>query len=242
MYQICDMHSHILPAMDDGCKTVAESVAVLKQAWAQGVTKLIATPHYYFNNETPQAFLDRRDASEAQLRSALVAEEGAAPQFCCGAEVAYFRGIDRCQELDRLCLGNSRYLMVELPPEPWNGQMVREVQNLTVRGFVPILAHFERYISIQSPQYVEGLLELEPLVQVNAKSLLGLFNGKHRKMLERGQAHLIGSDCHGMAFRPYLLGQAVARLEKQGIDLTAVEELGNAIFQQAIDEKHETGD
>ena len=159
------------------------------------------------------------------------------PQFCCGAEVAYFTGIDRCQALDRLCLGNSPYLMLELPPEPWNGQMVREVQNLTVRGFIPILAHFERYISIQSPQYVEELLELEPLVQVNAKSLLGIFNGKHRKMLACGQAHLIGSDCHGVAFRPYMLGKALARLEKQGIDLAAVEGLSNAIFQQAANEK-----
>lgn len=245
MYQICDMHSHILPAMDDGCKTATEAVAVLKQAWAQGIQRLIATPHYYYKAETPGAFLARRDVSEAQLRRALAVEKVRMPQFCCGAEVAYFQGMDRCEELQQLCLGNSRYLLLELPREPWNSQLLREVQNLTVQGFVPVLAHFERYIPIQSRQSLQRLLELEPLVQMNAESLMGFFcGGKHRKMLARGQVHLLGSDCHGLSYRPYVLGQALARLEKQGMAqaLASVEELSNAIFQQAVNEKQETGE
>lgn len=231
MYRICDIHSHILPAMDDGCKNAEESVEVLKQAWDQGIQSMIATPHYYFNKETPDAFLARRNASETTLRGAIGDQK--VPQFCCGAEVAYFRGIDHCEALERLCLGNSRYLLLELPREPWTSQLVREIQNLTVRGVTPVLAHFERYLPVQSRRIVQEILEFEPLIQMNAESMLGLFNGKHRKMLARGQVHLLGSDCHGKNYRPYILGQVLSNLEKRGMDLAAVEEWSNSVFHQA---------
>lgn len=237
MYDICDIHSHILPSMDDGCRTVQESVAVLKRAQSQGVTKLIATPHYYHKRESAAEFIARRDASEQLLREAVSMQTGAMPQFCCGAEVAYFAGIDRYDDLGRLCLGKSRYLLLELPFTSWNGQVVRDVQNITVRGFIPILAHFERYSFIQSEQNIQGLLALEPLIQMNAESLLGFWKGARcRKALAQGNVDLLGSDCHGIDYRTFELGRTVAYLGKKKMNesLASVEALSNEIFAQAL--------
>ncbi len=237
MYDICDIHSHFLPCMDDGCKTVQESVAVLKRAQSQGMTKLIATPHYYHERESAADFIARRDACEQLLRDAVSRENGPMPQFCCGAEVAYFAGIDRYDDLRQLCLGKSRYLLLELPFTPWSGQVVRDVQNISLRGIIPVLAHFERYVAIQSEQNLQRLLELDPLIQTNAESLLGFWKGAHsRRSLAQGRVHLLGSDCHGIDHRPFELGQAIAYLEKRKMTavLSTVEALSNEIFEQAL--------
>lgn len=237
MYHICDLHSHFLPDMDDGCKTVSESVAVLELAQSQGVTKLIATPHYYHKQETADQFIMRRNASEQQLRQALAQIDAPMPQFCCGAEVAYFAGIDQYEELELLCMGKSRYLLIELPFSPWSGQVLRDLQNITLRGFNPVLAHIERYISLQSPKSMEKLLELDLLVQMNGESLLGFWRGASaRRILARGTAHLLGSDCHGIERRPFKLGQAIAYLEKKKMttSIASVERLSNEIFEQAL--------
>lgn len=237
MYDICDIHSHVLPSMDDGCRTVQESVAVLKRAQSQGVSKLIITPHYYHKRESASDFIARRDVSEQQLRQALSQENGVMPQFCCGAEVAYFTGIDQYDDLGLLCLGRSRYLLLELPFTAWNGQVVRDVQNVAVRGFVPVLAHFERYVPLQSRQSIQRLLELEPLIQMNAESLLGFWKGAcGRKALALGRVDLLGSDCHGADHRTFELGRAVAYLERRKMhsSLASVEALSNEIFAQAL--------
>ena len=237
MLDICDIHSHILPGIDDGCGSAEESVAVLKQMWQEGVRKVFATPHFYYTRESVEDFLKHRQESENRLRAALEKENHPVPAFCCGAEVAYFSGMDRCEELSTLCLGQSRYLLLELPFTPWSGQMVRDVSNLCLQGFVPILAHYERYTRYQSKQMLSAMLESEPLVQMNASCFLGTWKGmKARAALRRGQVHLLGSDCHGLDRRPFQLGQAIQELKKKNLNaaLSQVAALSNEIFADAI--------
>lgn len=236
MYDICDIHSHILPGMDDGCRTVEESAAVLKQMWDDGVTKVFATPHYYFSRESVEEFLTRRQASERELRVYLAGVEHPLPAICCGAEVAYFPGIETCQELSQLCLGQSRYLLLEMPFTAWSGQTVRDVGNLCLQGFIPILAHFERYASCQERQMLEKMLEAEPLIQMNAGHFLDIWKrSKARAALNRNAVQLLGSDCHGLEYRSPQLGQAVTWLEKKKTHaaLARVEALSNEIFREA---------
>lgn len=236
MLDICDMHSHILPGIDDGCATVEESVAVLRRMYKEGVRKVFATPHYYHSRESVEDFLKHRQESEAQLRSAMEKVNHPMPQICCGAEVAYFAGIDSCKELSKLCLGRSRYLLLELPFTPWSGQVVRDVSNLCLQGFVPILAHYERYTGYQSNRMLDAVLESDPLVQMNASAFLGTWKGlRARAALKRGQVHLIGSDCHGLERRPSQMGEAVDYLKRKRMDVTLsrVSALGNEIFTEA---------
>jgi len=237
MYEICDVHSHVLPGMDDGCKTPEESLAVLKKMWEDGIRKVFATPHYYAR-EPVDRFLARREESVALLRPYLDKQQ--LPALCCGAEVAYFPGIGGSAELSGLCLGKSKYLLLELPFTPWNGQVARDLDNLCLQGYSPILAHFERYVGCQTGEMLQRVLEPEPLVQMNAGQVLDVWKGaKARKALQRGAVQLLGSDCHGLEYRPARLGQAVALLEKKKLHdaLSRMELLGNEIFREACGNK-----
>jgi len=239
MYDICDIHSHVLPGMDDGCKTPEESALVLRQMWADGVKKVFATPHYYAR-ESVSDFLARRAASEQRLRTYLAGMDEPLPALCCGAEVAYFSCIGRCEQLEQLCLGNSRYLLLELPFTPWSSQVVRDVNNLSLQGYIPILAHYQRYTACQSRKMLQRMLESEPLVQMNAGCVLDLWKGpKARAALAQHRVQLLGSDCHDMDSRPSRLGETVALLQKKKMDgvLARIEQLGNEIFRKATADK-----
>ena len=102
-----DFHSHFLPNMDDGSRSLEESCAMLRESARQGVTVMVATPHFYPARETPEAFLRRR--SEAFER--IEADDGF-PKILLGAEVAYFHGISRCDCLDRLSTEGTKLLLL----------------------------------------------------------------------------------------------------------------------------------
>ena len=232
MYDICDIHSHILPGMDDGCKTVEESIAVLQRMYSDGVRKVFATPHYYAR-ESVEAFLCRRQKSFDALQCCM---EGELPEICCGAEVAWFPNLGADDGIKELCLGNSGYLLLELPFTPWSGQVIRDVNNLSLRGITPILAHFERYWRYQSEDSIQQLLQCDVLVQMNADTILDLWQRFAAvKALKKGKVHLLGSDCHGLTRRPSHLVQAVDALQKKKLFkiLEQMESLGCEIFQKA---------
>lgn len=213
-YEIWDMHGHFLPGMDDGSKSVEESVAMLKLAKEQGISTVCATSHYY-PVETVDAFLARREKSFQQLQKAIGGQE--LPQILLGAEVAYRQGIGNAEDIERLCIGQSRYLLLELPFTPWDNSMFRDIGNISnVRGMIPVIAHIERYVHMQKPEVLQKLLEQDVLIQMNASALLDWrTKGKAVRWLKNGTVQLLGSDCHNLTTRPPNLGQALAYLEKK---------------------------
>ncbi len=239
-YIFCDLHSHILPGMDDGCQTVEESVQLLRTCYAQGVRKICATPHYY-PVESVQDFLVRRDQAEAELYRALEKETGPMPEICMGAEVAYRPGICHQEDLNALCIGNSQYLLLEMPFHPWGEEVIRTVRSIcNVRGIIPILAHIERYLPMQKKETLERILDQDILVQMNAARLLHIScRGQARRLLNNGTVQLLGSDCHNSTSRPQNMGRAVAYLQKKGMDeiLMELARRSRRIFREATGEK-----
>lgn len=233
---ICDMHSHFLPAMDDGCKTAEEAVQVLQGSYEQGVRRMFATPHYY-PVEPIDTFLQRRKASVETLRRALDTTEQPLPEFCLGAEVAYRPGLGHEKNLERLCLGDSRYLLLEMPFSAWSDEVVRSVRNLcNIQGFTPIIAHVERYLSMQTYDTLMRVLEQDVLVQMNAERLLRFSKrGQARKMLQSGMVQLLGTDSHNTESRKPNIGPAVEYLEKKGLSniIKDIAALSQEIFQEA---------
>lgn len=215
MTEICDIHGHFLPAMDDGCKTVEESLLVLRESYAQGIRCMVATPHYY-PVETVEAFLARRQNAWQSLKAYL---DNSLPRVVLGAEVAYHPGLCYEKNLDRLCMGNSRYLLLEMPFSQWENSLLRDVRSIcTVMGITPIIAHLERYLGMQKKSAVHELLDMNVLVQMNAENLLGRFDGRAgRKMIKSGMVQLLGSDCHNMTHRRPNLGKAMEILKKHGM-------------------------
>ena len=230
---ICDFHGHFLPGMDDGSRSVAESLKMLQLAGEQGIGKMFATPHYY-PNETVDSFLVRRQQSWQKLKAAMEETEGSYPQIALGAEVAYRQGIGNAEDLEKLCLGDSRYLLLELPFVPWNSMLFRDISAIAnVRGIIPVIAHVERYMSMQPSKMLQRLWEQDVLFQINAESLLTWYTrARVKKLLAQGAVQLLGSDCHNLTTRKPNLGPALDYLQKCKLyrALEDMEQLTEEIF------------
>ena len=213
----CDFHSHFLPGMDDGCKTPEEAVRLLEEDFRQGVGCVLATPHYY-PVEPVAEFLERRAAAAQRLQAYLDSRQTQIPEIALGAEVAFRPGLGYEQDLEKLCLGSSRYLLLEMPFSKWSTSQIRDVSNIcTAQGIIPVIAHIERYIGYQTPQILEQLQQQDVLIQMNAEYLLH-FGSRRKglKMLKNGTVHLLGTDSHNTTSRPPNLGKAIEFLRGKG--------------------------
>ena len=215
-----DIHSHILPGVDDGSKNLDESLGLLKLLAEQGVTHSIATPHFYADCDTPERFFIRREDAWQKLHPALTPE---LPSVSLGAEVYYYRGISQMEQLRQFCIENSDFLLLEMPFEPWKPYMVDEAVEIAESGIAVILAHVERYFSMQPRQTWKALSERGLYMQCNADSLLHWQTAHRlRKMLRQGSIQFLGSDCHNLRSRRPHLGEAAASMGKRlGAEFTA---------------------
>lgn len=222
-----DFHSHILPGVDDGSKTVEESLELLRMQAQQGVAQVVATPHFYANHDTPERFLRRRAAAWEALREAM-AQEAGMPQVILGAEVYYFPGISDSEALPQLTIGQKSYMMLEMPAVPWTQNMYREIENIYAKhGITPIIAHIDRYINpLRYRQILMQLEELPVLVQANSAFFLRPMTAPLAlRMLKENRIHLLGSDCHDCIRRRPNLGEAVQKIEKH-LGLAELERIG----------------
>ena len=101
-----DTHTHILPQMDDGSKSVRQSIRQLRREAKQRISNVLLTPHFYASKEAPEAFFARRDESFAALKAGMADTEGL-PRLHLGAEVTYFNGISRVEGLSRFCISGT---------------------------------------------------------------------------------------------------------------------------------------
>lgn len=226
-----DWHTHILPGMDDGSRTVAESVSMVETQAAQGVRVVIATPHFYANDETVDSFLNRRKRAAEQLRAAL---PEASPEIRLGAEVRYYQGISRLSDLKKLRIEGSKLLLLEMPVAEWTEYVIRELIELSGKSSIRVvLAHVERYLNLQKPAVWERLYGSGIRAQVNASFFTSLVSGhKALSLLKNGNIHFVGSDCHNMISRPPQIGKAFERIQKKfGADyLRQMNEYGYAVL------------
>lgn len=214
---VTDFHSHILPGIDDGSATVEESIAMLKMEAEQGVTHVVATPHFYPNYQSPEAFLEKRNRAEEKLRQEMKKYEGL-PQLSVGAEVYFFHGMSQSDCLKLLTIGKKECILLEMPEFAWTDSMYREIQDIRVQqGITPIIAHVDRYLSFFRGREIPKRLESLPvLVQANASFFLQRATaGRACRMLKDGQIHVLGSDCHNLTSRVPNLGDAVSVIRKR---------------------------
>ena len=209
-----DFHSHILPGIDDGSKDVTESLAMLSALKEQGVDTVVATPHFYANHHSVEEFLRRRQKAMDRLSAEL--SEGA-PTIVLGAEVRYYEGISHLQNLESLCIGDSKLLLLEMPFDKWTEYTVRELIDLSCRSRIRlVLAHIERYLRMQDSSVWDRLLDSGILMQVNA-SFFNEFRTRRKavRMLSDYTVRFIGSDCHNMIDRPPQMKKAFDLIQKK---------------------------
>lgn len=227
-----DCHTHILPRMDDGSRSSDESIAMLRMERDQGIDAVILTPHFYADQESTQSFLDRRSACYARLcerREELAANGEKLPELYIGAEVRYFAGMSQADAIDKLCIGDTRYMLVEMPFDTWSDGVFRDLEILQTSGIKPVIAHIERFIQFQKhTDNLERLWDMNVLIQSNASFFTDWRTKRTAlKLLKQGRIHLLGSDCHrAEGARTPDTADALAIIEKK-LGAEAIERLGN---------------
>lgn len=201
-----DLHTHILPGMDDGAKTVEESLTLLRIERDQGVDTVVLTPHFYPQREGINGFLARREEAMVRLQEAMDActlDSPSFPKVLLGAEVLWRSDLLDEEDLDKLCIAGTKNLLLELPFFSWNSQMIDQLYDMIGQtGITPIIAHLERYLSLQPKALIEEILALEIPVQISAEILKHpLRRSGAMNLLKSGRAHLLASDCHDSAQR-----------------------------------------
>jgi protein-tyrosine phosphatase len=213
---VIDLHSHILPAIDDGAASVEAAMEMARAAVADGIVTLAATPHVRDDYPTtPERMEELLATLSAALSNASIPLE-----LLPGGEIA----LDVLPSLDDAALrrfglgGNPRCLLVEIPDLGWPLGLEEVFFELRLRGFTTVLAHPERNSEVQEqPARLERLVEAGTLVQITAASVDGRLGPVARKtairLLELGLAHMLASDAHAPSVRQIGMANAAAAID-----------------------------
>lgn len=213
-----DVHSHILPGLDDGAHDLGAAVDMLRMAYEDGIKYVILTPHYIpgtmeiSRHEVQKAITGIRDIIKA---------EGIDVEVFPGNEVYLDARTVRAVESNEVCtLNESRYLLIELPVTEMHMYTRNVVFELVLKGYVPIIAHPERNPGISGqPGMLVELIEGGALVQVNSSSLIGLYGKKvyeaAHSFLKQGMVHFVGTDAHSISGRKPSLRSAYDAVESE---------------------------
>ncbi len=229
-----DLHSHILPGIDDGARSLEESVEIALAAARDGTTVMAATPHV--RDDYPTA-AQRMERLVLEL-DWILRKRGIGLHLLGGAEIA----IPRLQALDadelrRLGLGgNPHYLLVEFPYFGWPLSLETEIWTLKSHGITPVLAHPERNPQVQeAPARIAPLVAAGALVQLTAASVDGRLGHRNRRTAHRliaaGHAHLIASDAHWPGLRRAGTSTAAAALRDSELARWLTHDVPAAIVQ-----------
>ena len=210
-----DIHTHILPTIDDGPTTMTESLEMCRIAVNDGIKKMIATPHV----QNGMYDLDANKVLEkVSMLNQLLQQEGLDLVIFPGAEVHLSdRLLDAeiLKESSILTLnGGRKYILLEFPFQWVPSGTEHVIFKLRSMGFTPILPHLERNFKIQrDPSMIRHFAEMGAILQVTAQSITGDFDAAPMKcalwMLKNNLVHVIASDAHSPAGRPPILTKAL---------------------------------
>ena len=208
---LIDIHCHIIPGVDDGAESLEDAVRMLRMEYAQGVRKIIATPHYrklYF--ETPAEIIKRQFG--LLKRAAAAAEIDIELYLGCEFHVNMDM-VEILKERETSTLAGSRYVLSEFSGNSELSFIRERIYSLLSGGYRPVVAHVERYRAARDDiSLIEEIKEMGALIQVNADNILGkegFGTGRFcRKLLKEGLADFVASDCHGSERRITRLGEA----------------------------------
>ena len=210
-----DIHTHLLFDVDDGAENLQESLDMLQDAKEQGVNAIILTPHYRRG-----MFPYQTDKIDANFK---VLKEKAAPfgvQLYLGTEMHVNSMVVELLEKGRChTLADTNYVLAEYSYETEFKFLKASVQDMIFHGYVPIVAHVERYKCLNDLKNIELLREIGAMIQVNADAVIGK-NGLRaksytKKLLKYAYVDFVASDCHGLEMRCSNMGKCSEYLYKK---------------------------
>ena len=203
-----DFHSHILPQIDDGSKSYDETIEMLEEAKNAGFEKIISTSHYI------EKYYEINEEQRLQLLKNINFQD---IKLYLGSEIYVTNEIVQLlKDKKASTINNSRYVLYELPMHSKNMNDKEIIYRIVENGYVPIIAHPERYSYVQeAPEYVEELAEMGALFQSNYGSIIGMYGEKAKKtvkkLLKQNLIHFLGSDVH----RPEQIYPKISKILKK---------------------------
>lgn len=199
-----DIHSHVLPCMDDGAVDMEMAVEMLRMAQAEGISDIIVTPHYTSGRFRADSRQLKEQLNKLRERSL---EAGLTVNLYPGTEVYYRGGLEGKFESGELCTMNgTEYVLVEFSPMESYMHIRAAMDDLFCMGLHPILAHVERYQCLcKRPEYLRELKNMGCDFQVNAESIIGeagfMIKRRVHRFLKDGLVDYIGTDAHNTTDR-----------------------------------------
>lgn len=200
-----DIHTHVLPGIDDGARDWDTCLEMLRQSAEAGVQAVIATPHYlpWKKNSSPQEIA----VLCAEAKKKLLEKHGISMDIYCGNEIYYtMDAIQNLRDGKILTLAKSNYVLVEFEPRTSYQLICRAVKEFRDAGYIPIIAHMERYECLRQSEKLQEIKSMGALLQMNVEAFQGgMFDGESRrakKYLTEEQIDFLASDMHGLRRRP----------------------------------------
>lgn len=227
-----DMHSHILPGMDDGSRSMSQTLRMLEIAVSEGISTMIATPHNMPGKGCPPVSVVRRKVDELRKTAE---QEGIPLEIVAGTEYYYREEVlDILEDGDVVTLGESDCVLVEFEPMAERNYIRNALRNILGLGYRPVIAHVERYAKLMEDAAVlSDMRKNGILVQVNAMSVTG-DNGRQAKkdvrgLLKKGLVDFVATDAHSDGRRaPFIEKCADTLYKKYGVEYAERLLFGNA--------------
>ena len=212
-----DIHTHILPGVDDGPSDMEQTIRMLQIAASEQIMTIIATPHFICGkrNPDPEYLLQLKD--QVQEHACNINKD---LRILLGNEIYYSESvIEDLKQGKALTLAGSSYVLVEFSTGERFKAIYHGIGNLIRHGYMPILAHTERYACLyKRTDLISELVKAGCYIQLNSSTVAGsVFNMKAaflRGLINKGLAHFIGSDCHNDDVRKPIMKAAVRHLLK----------------------------
>ncbi|MEK4870704.1 tyrosine-protein phosphatase [Niallia sp. FSL W8-1348] len=217
-----DIHSHILPGIDDGAQTIEDSIKMAKAAVNEGITTIIATPHHKNNqfNNLKSSILTKVNDLNTVLK-----QENIPLTVLPGQEVRiYGEVIEDYYKEEILTLNHTKYLFIEFPSSSVPRYAERLLYELQTEGIIPIIVHPERNKELQEkPDILYQFVKNGALTQVTASSVAGYFGKNVKKfseqLIEYNLTHFIASDAHNIHNRGFKMVESLDIIEENfGVD------------------------
>lgn len=197
-----DFHSHFLPGIDDGATDIHMSIDMLSDSYSQGTEVIVATPHYFLNEALIDDACNRRDKAMSDVLDYSVEHKIAVPKIIGGFEVGFSHELKNQDNLKKLCIGNTDYILIELPYVQWDDKVIEGVYELSLKGIKPVIAHFERYYRAFGDAVFE-LAELNVVLQFNCSVMNTVFGRRFVKnVMKSKKTCVMGTDMHNTTSRP----------------------------------------
>ena len=199
-----DIHCHIVPNIDDGAKSLDDALEMAKIAYDEGIRKIVNTSHYHPNFEYKKG--KELFESVKEFNNILKLNNIDIEVFI-GNELYYSEDIiEIIEQKEFYTLNNSKYLLIEFPPIRFPKNIVDIIYEIKIRGYVPILAHVERYKEVQeNVNIIYDCINEGALIQVNSSSIIGKNGNEMKKvsdiLLYNNMIHFIATDAHSSTRR-----------------------------------------